>query len=94
MSKREIECGGKKRNTAKARHVWASGRHSRRPCLILWECIDDLIPGSFGTHENVFAWTYTRITIDGCQYHFGDLSGIAKNKRAAALPAKASLFSR
>jgi hypothetical protein len=61
--------------------------------LILWECIHDLIPRSFGTHENVFAGTYARITIDATQNDFGDLSGIAKNKRGAALPAKASLSS-
>jgi hypothetical protein len=52
------------------------------------------MPGSFGTYENVFAGTHTRITIDSSQYHFGDFSGIAESKRGAALPAKAPLFSR
>jgi hypothetical protein len=35
------------------------------PLLVLEECIDDLIPRSFGTHEDVFAWTHTGITVDG-----------------------------
>ena len=64
------------------------------PFLILWQCIDDFVPGGFGTDEDVFAGTHTRITINRSQYHFGDLSGIAKTKRGAALPTKASLFSR
>jgi hypothetical protein len=61
---------------------------------MLRQCIDDFVPGGFETHEDVFAGTHPRITIDRSQYYFGDLSGIAENKRGAALPAKAPFFSR
>jgi hypothetical protein len=61
---------------------------------MLWQCTDDFVPGGFGTDEDVFAWTHTWITIDTPQYYFGDLSGSAKHKRGAALPAKAPLVCR
>ena len=85
----------KKRKAPNAKSLAApSRRHSRGPLFILWQCINDFVPGGFGTDENVFAGTHTRITIDSSQYHFGDFSGIAESKRGAALPAKAPLFSR
>ena len=97
MSEPEIAAATKRKapNAHDAKPLPARlGRHSRGPLFIPWQCINDFVPGGFGTDENVFAGTHTRITIDSSQYHFGDFSGIAESKRGAALPAKAPLFSR
>lgn len=60
---------------------------------MLWKRIRYVIPGRFGSNENVFAWTHLWVAIDTSQYHFRHHSGMSSNKRGAAGPAKAPLSS-
>ncbi len=65
--------------------------HSRWPSLELWERTRYFIPRCFGSHENMFARTHARFTVDASQDDLRYLPTVGANKRGTALPAEAPL---
>jgi hypothetical protein len=54
--------------------------HSRRPFGVLGKRIRYLVPGCFGSHEDVFTWAHTRIIVQRSHHNLADQGGVHADK--------------